>query len=291
MPEFSRAILAWYGRNKRDLPWRRTTDPYAILVSEVMLQQTQVDRVIPKYAAWLARFPGFAALAAAPRSEVLRQWSGLGYNSRAVRLHALAKLLVEQHSGQLPSTEEELVRLPGIGLYTAGALMVFAHDRPGHCIDVNIERIFRRTFFSRTSTGITKSKTKIEKIFIDSFPEKRATDYGNALMDLGSAVCTATKPKCDGCPVYNLCKSRGERPDEKKAREKRKQPAFLHSNRWWRGRILKAVNENGRLSEKDLLKIIVVRPKNDEREAFRNALEQLREEGFLSRGKSIRVND
>ncbi len=315
MPEFSRAILTWYAANRRDLPWRRTTDPYAILVSETMLQQTQVDRVIPKYAAWLARFPRFAALAAAPRSDVLKLWSGLGYNSRAVRLHALAQLLVEQHGGRLPSTEEELARLPGIGPYTAGALMVFAHNRPGSCVDVNVERIVRRVFFPGTA-GTAKARTSknkkiitnkritrkmitteiitksgIEKAFLDSFPPGRAADYGNALMDFGSAVCTAAKPRCAECPVYATCRSKGERPDEKNLRAKKQQPAFLHSNRWWRGQILKAVNENGRVSAKDSLRMIIARPKKDEKEAFRNALKQLREEGLLSRGKTIRVND
>jgi len=290
MKEFSRRILAWYAANKRDLPWRTTNDPYRILVSEIMLQQTQVDRVIPKYAAWLARFPDFNALAAAPRSDVLKYWSGLGYNNRAVRLHALAKLLVDQHDGKLPATEEELVKLPGIGPYTAGAIMVFAHNQPGRCIDVNIERIMRRVTFSKTTRTVS-TKSQTEKLFIDSFPPKHATDYGNALMDFGSLVCTATKPRCDGCPVYALCTSKGERSDEKKTRAKKRAPTFLHSNRWWRGQILKAVNVNGSVTEKELLELVKQKNTPEERTAFKQALRQLREEGLLSSGKKVRIAD
>lgn len=281
---FQASLLSWYARHGRDLPWRHTTDPYRILVSEFMLQQTQVDRVIPKYAAWLAAFPDWERLAAASRADVLKLWSGLGYNNRAVRLHALAKLVVEQHGGALPETEEGLIALPGIGPYTAGALMAFAHNKPGKCIDVNIERIIRRVKYPKNKRDIAKKA--IEEEFLASFPPGKATVYANALMDLGSLICTATKPKCDACPVRAECKSAGERPDEQDTRLRKRQPAFLHSNRWWRGQILKGLNA-GACDEEELLRRIGAQ----DDAAFRNALAQLREEGLLVGKGRIRIGD
>ena len=212
MPSLQDSLLRWYAAKGRDLPWRKTRDPYAILVSEVMLQQTQVDRVVSKYEAWLARYPDWKRLAAASRADVLKVWSGLGYNNRALRLHALAKTLVEQHGSKLPETEEELRKLPGIGPYTAGAITVFSYNRPGLCIDVNIERIVKRAFFTRRQH---LTKEQLATTFLRSFPKGRATDWGNALMDLGSVVCTPSTPNCAACPLSHGCRSRGERPEER----------------------------------------------------------------------------
>ncbi len=275
---FAEKLLAWYDEQGRSLPWRKTKDPYRILVSEVMLQQTQVDRAVPKYEAWLKAFPDWQALAAASRAEVLKLWSGLGYNNRAVRLHALAKLVVEELGGVLPETEEELVKLPGIGPYTAGALMAFAHNRPGKCIDVNIERIVKRVFFPKHNI----TKKMVEEEFLLSFPEGKATKYANALMDFGSLICTASKPRCDACPLFDDCESKGERPEEHAERKKRRQPKFHGSNRWWRGRILKGLNE-GITGKEELYRHIA----GEDREAFEAALGQLREEGLVTGGKRL----
>jgi A/G-specific adenine glycosylase len=295
-----RGLLKWYAENGRDLPWRHTADPYRILISEVMLQQTQVDRVVPKYEVWLEAYPNWRKLAHASRADVLRLWSGLGYNSRAVRLHALAKLLVEEHNGKLPANEEELRKLPGIGPYTAGAIMVFAHNEPGSCIDVNVRRIVNRIYFSKKtglskrkpekmsagSTGISRgiSIRESEAVFLKSFPAKRATDYGNALMDFGSAVCTATRPKCDECPVFKLCKSKGPRPEENQERARKKQQPFLHSNRWYRGQILKTLT-TAQLSESELWKQIG----GDSKKDFEKALEQLRQERLVRGSRRLRL--
>ena len=138
---FQQKILSWYEKNKRDLPWRKTTDPYAIMVSEIMLQQTQVDRVIPKYQAFLKAFPTIKDLAEAPTSQVLELWSGLGYNSRAIRLQEAAKIICKQYRGQVPKSRDALMDLPGIGPYTSNAILSFAHNLPFPCMDTNIRRI------------------------------------------------------------------------------------------------------------------------------------------------------
>ncbi len=293
---FQQALLSWYARHGRKLPWRETRDPYAILVSEVMLQQTQVDRVIPKYAGWLAAFPDWRALAAASRADVLKLWSGLGYNSRAVRLHALSKLLVEEFGGKLPPEEEKLRKLPGIGPYTAGALMAFAFNEPGRCVDVNIERVIRRVKHpisknNKKSRKKTKkreerniTRKEIEEEFLGSFPPGKATKYANALMDLGAMVCTATKPTCDACPVYDYCKSRGERPDEEALRAKKRQGTFLHSNRWWRGQILKSLNQG--VTDRHALFAHIGAEGKD---AFDNALVQLKKEGLVTGKQRLRL--
>ena len=275
-------LLAWYAKHGRSLPWRKTTDPYKILVSEIMLQQTQVDRVVPKYAAWLEEFPDWKALAAASRSEVLGLWSGLGYNNRAVRLHALSKLVVEGLEGELPVSEEELVKLPGIGPYTAGALMAFAHNKPGRCIDVNIERIVKRILFPKNTLPLKK---EIESEFLNLFPKGKATPFANAMMDFGSMICTASDPKCDSCPLFSDCESRGERDEEKGERVKKRQSTFLHSNRWWRGQILKGLNK-GVDTEKDLFATI-----GRDEDAFRKALVQLKKEGLVAGSGNLTIKE
>lgn len=283
-------LLSWYKQNGRDLPWRQTKDPYKILISEIMLQQTQVDRVISKYVTWLRELPDFASLAKAPRRAVLRAWSGLGYNNRAVRLHTLAKLLVEQHDAQLPDEEQELRKLPGIGPYTAGAIMVFAHNKPGTCVDVNIDRIIKRIYFFKTQTKITKND--VEEKFLHSFPAGHARDWGNCLMDFGSRICTPTKPRCNECPIFTSCKSKGERPDEQSLRKKKRQAPFLHSNRWWRGQILKALLQNESLSHKALRQKVIPDKENGTRwrgEKFHNALKQLKQDGLIAGKKRLKI--
>src|SRR5499427_9332608 len=140
------ALLEWYARQARDLPWRRTRDPYAILVAEVMLQQTQVDRVIPKWHAWLERFPGLADLAAATRADAIRAWQGLGYNLRAVRLHSIARQVMDEYGGELPRSVEGLLTLDGVGRYTAGAVACFAYEQPVSMVDTNVRRVLSRVF-------------------------------------------------------------------------------------------------------------------------------------------------
>jgi A/G-specific adenine glycosylase len=185
------ALLPWYAENGRSLPWRRTRDPYAILVSEVMLQQTQVARVLERYPPWLERWPSPAALAAAPAADVLRAWSGLGYNRRALNLQNAARRVVEL--GAFPREIAELEQLPGIGPYTARAIACFAFDAQVTALDTNVRRVLER------SLGTTDVAP----------PPARAWEWNQALFDLGAQLCLARVPRCDRCPLAGGCPSRG----------------------------------------------------------------------------------
>jgi A/G-specific adenine glycosylase len=181
---FQEEILTWYKENKRDLPWRKTTNPYEILVSEIMLQQTQVDRVIPKYLAWLEAFPTAQALANASKEDVLKLWMGLGYNSRALRLQQAAAIIAENG---FPDSEEELLKLPGIGPYTARAVLAFAFNKEVPVIDTNIRRILIHEF--KLDEKI--SQKELEEIALQNVPKGKSCEWHNALMDYGSSVLTS----------------------------------------------------------------------------------------------------
>ena len=204
---FRQRLLTWYRRHGRDLPWRKTDDPYHILVSEIMLQQTQVDRVLPKYAEWLAKYPSLDALATAPEQEVDDTWRPLGYNIRPRRLHAIARESVERFGGTLPSDKETLLSFKGIGAYTAGAIRSFAFRERAAILDTNVARVLFRVFVAR---GDPKAHAMIKHLWSVSealVPHKHVFDFNQALMDLGATVCTARKPKCLVCPMARQCRS------------------------------------------------------------------------------------
>jgi A/G-specific adenine glycosylase len=203
---FQQKVLRWYQHNGRDLPWRRTNDPYAILVSEFMLQQTQVSTVIPYYTRWLKRFPDFAALARASASEVLREWEGLGYYSRARNLHAAAKVVMTRHGGQLPSTVETLYDLPGIGEYTANAIATFAFDKGAPVVEANIGRLLSRLTNFRRRIDTVAGRKHLWSSALALVPGRHAARYNSGLMDLGALVCTR-QPKCGLCPVRTVCRA------------------------------------------------------------------------------------
>ncbi len=207
-------LLAWFQANGRDLPWRRTRDPYAILVSEVMLQQTQVDRVVPRYLAWLRRWPTVQSLASAPAREVILEWQGLGYNRRAVNLHRTAQVVASS------GWPQDLTELPGIGLYTAAAVGSFAFGRPQLPVDTNVRRVQERT-----GEGFDAS-------------------CAQALMDLGATVCLARVPRCAACPLAAACPSRGRRYPPL-----RRQSRFEGSFRQRRSQTLRLVAQETRLVE------------------------------------------
>jgi A/G-specific adenine glycosylase len=207
------ALLAWYAAAGRDLPWRHTRDPYAILVSEVMLQQTQVERVLPKYAEFLRRFPTLAALAAAPAAEVIRVWSPLGYNVRAVRLREIARQAVETYGGALPGTLEGLLALKGIGRYTAGAIACFAFGLPVATVDTNIRRVLWRLLRGIEPLAWPASQAAArERLALAEWalPPGRAYDWQQALMDLGATICVSRQPACARCPVAGVCAAYAE---------------------------------------------------------------------------------
>jgi A/G-specific adenine glycosylase len=204
---FRRALLAWYEAHGRKLPWRNTTDPYHILVSEVMLQQTQVDRVLPKYHEWLEKYPSFEALARAPEGDVDAAWRPLGYNIRPRRLHAIAREAVTRYDGQLPSDAETLLSFKGIGAYTAGAIRSFAFGQRAAILDTNVARLLFRVYVGRGDAKAHSTRRHLWAVSEVLVPRKRVFDFNQALMDLGAMVCVARKPKCLVCPMTGICRT------------------------------------------------------------------------------------
>jgi A/G-specific adenine glycosylase len=205
---FRRRLLTWYTRHGRDLPWRRTRDPYRVLVSEVMLQQTQVDRVVPKYREFLERYPTLESLAAAPAADVLETWRPLGYNVRPVHLQAIARETLARYDGRLPSDPAALLALRGIGRYTAGAIRAFAFGHDAAILDTNVRRVIGRVFLGRRGMARVRGDRAYWDIAEALLPRGRAYDFNQALMDFGAVWCTARAPRCRGCPMGTFCKSR-----------------------------------------------------------------------------------
>ena len=197
------AVLAWYGAHARDLPWRRTSDPWAVLVSEVMLQQTPVARVLPAYDAWLARWPAPADLAKDAPGEAVRLWGRLGYPRRALRLHDAAVAITRRHGGRVPDTLEELLALPGVGAYTARAVASFAFGQRHPVVDTNVRRVVARAVSGQAEAGppsTTRDLAAVQALLPDDAPT-----FGVALMELGALVCTARTPRCPDCPIAATC--------------------------------------------------------------------------------------
>ncbi|HEX8103104.1 MAG TPA: A/G-specific adenine glycosylase [Solirubrobacteraceae bacterium] len=225
------ALLDWYAAVARPLPWRATRDPYALLVSEVMLQQTQAARVVPYYERFLARFPDAAALAAAPVADVLRAWSGLGYNRRALALRAAAAHVVERG---WPADAAGLRALPGVGPYTAAAVAAFAWDEPVAAVDTNVRRVVAR--LDGTERGPAALAARAQELLGDH----PAAVFNQAAMELGATVCTPRRPRCDVCPLAAGCASAGAvAPPAPRAR--RDGPRFEDTDRWLRGRVVAAL--------------------------------------------------
>lgn len=206
---FRRQLLNWYRRNGRSLPWRETSDPYHILVSEVMLQQTQVDRVLPKYQQWLERYPSFADLSRADEADVINTWYPLGYNIRPRRLQAIARETMERYGGQLPEDHETLLTFKGIGEYTAGAVRSFAFGKRAAILDTNVARVLFRVFVGSGEPGSHAMKRHLWALSWTVLPTRHVFDFNQALMDFGATLCSARAPICVKCPMAKHCLSHG----------------------------------------------------------------------------------
>jgi A/G-specific adenine glycosylase len=206
-PDFSAALLAWYGQHARQLPWRGNPDPYAIWVSEIMLQQTRVESVIPYFLRWMDRFPGPTELAQASQQEVLALWEGLGYYSRARNLHRAAQIIMTEWGGKLPADPQALARLPGIGRYTAGAIASIAFGLDAPALDGNIRRVLARLFDIAEPVSTPTGKKHLWELAASHLPAGKAGDYNQALMDLGATICTPRSPDCPRCPLAGMCLS------------------------------------------------------------------------------------
>jgi len=239
---FRQRLLAWFARHARDLPWRRMRDPYAIWVSEIMLQQTQVATVKPYFERFLARFPTIADLAAADEHDVLRLWEGLGYYRRARQLHQAAKVLVAEHGGAFPRDPEAVRRLPGIGRYTAGAILSIAFDARQPILEANTVRLFSRLVAYRGAVASTEGQRLLWAVAEAVLPQRRSGTLNQALMELGSLLCTPRAPQCERCPATSLCRARAlglegaiPAPKAKPNREDRHEAAVIVRRR---GRVL-----------------------------------------------------
>jgi A/G-specific adenine glycosylase len=240
---YSEPVLAWYGANARELPWRgQGVSPWSVLVSEIMLQQTPVSRVIPAHQAWLERWPEPPRLAAEPPGEAVRQWGRLGYPRRALRLHETARILTERHGGQVPASHEALLALPGIGRYTAAAVASFAFGQRHAVLDTNVRRVFTRLIAGREFPPAHQSvaETTLAESLLPADPPVAAR-WSVAVMELGALVCTAANPDCAACPVAARCAWRmaGRPPGERPKGQK-----FTGTDRQCRGRLMAVLRDS-----------------------------------------------
>ena len=259
LPLLHDRLLTWYAHEARDFPWRETRDPYHTLVAEVMLQQTGVTRVLPTYKAFLERFPNIQSLATAPAADVIRAWSGMGYNRRAVNLQRATQAIVSNHEGRVPQDVDTLLNLPGIGPYTAAAVACFAFGQPVAVVDTNIRRVLGRLLLGAESISLKEAWQLAHQSMP---PAEHASAWSQALMDIGSTHCLPAKPRCDDCPLHDLCIAAptfaDETPDQRRARkikvaESRPTQGYYGTSRYYRGRIVDALRRgDGPLAILDL---------------------------------------
>src|SRR5712692_3802408 len=290
-------LLTWYAAEQRELPWRATDDPYAILVSEMMLQQTQVERVLPKFQQFLATFPTLAALAAAPTADVISAWVPLGYNMRAVRLQSIARQVIAEYDGRIPDTIDELLKLKGIGRYTAGAIACFAYHKQVATVDTNIRRVLHRIFLGLEHPQPKLNHVQMLMLAEQVLPAGEAYNWNQALMDLGATICTSANPHCTQCPLQESCCGYTEmrqhslfpsgtvlRQLRKVAEKKENYQPFTSTNRYFRGRIvdlLRAVPNGQRLPLADLGPQIKPTFNDDDRLWLQKLVDGLVKDGLL----------
>jgi A/G-specific adenine glycosylase len=255
----TKSLLQWYDRNARPLPWRKTRNPYRILISEIMLQQTQVSRVLQMYPKFLKRFPTFQILSRAGTGDVIRAWAGMGYNNRAVRLHQTANRVMQNYGGRLPSDIDLLLQLPGIGRYTAHAVACFSFGQHTAVVDTNVRRILSRLFPRMASS---RDEWELAECVL---PKRKAYEWNQALMELGSVYCTASNPDCAGCPLNRYCPSALNVPNRSIKKKSKNERAFI-PDRIYRGRVvalLRTFSRNQTMEAFRLLKML--RPEDAKR--------------------------
>lgn len=252
-----RRLLAWADGQARDLPWRHTRDPWAILVSEVMLQQTQVARVVPVWTAFLAQFPTATACANAPQAAVVTAWHGMGYNRRALNLHRCAIAVRDNHGGALPNDLAQLMALPGLGPYTARAVLVFAFEEPVGVVDVNAARVLARW------AGESLDAKQTQRQADAAVPTEQPWRWNQTMLDLGATICTKRNPKCVECPVSTECAWHGDGPDP--AVHPPRQSPFVGSDRQGRGRLVAALRQGPVSDRPEILADVMGWPNDPER--------------------------
>lgn len=248
--QFPKILFRWFEKNKRDLPWRKTRDPYKILVSEIMLQQTQVDRVLKKYPEFLKTFPNAKALAGAKKADVILAWQGMGYNRRILNMQKFVQSVFKDHGGTFPKEYEVLKKMPGMGPVTAASFLAFAYGKDIPALDTNIRRVIHRVFYG---PEVPKEKVSTDAIFDlgkKLIPRGKGWDWNQAMMDFGSLVCQKRRPLCDGstvlaikpCPFQKECKAYPKilsiKPAKRKAKKEPQHEDFLYPNRIYRGRVI-----------------------------------------------------
>jgi A/G-specific adenine glycosylase len=280
MSSLHQPVLAWYKKNKRDLPWR-STDAWGVLVSEIMLQQTPVARVLPVYNEWMKRWPTPAALAAATPAQVITAWGRLGYPRRALRLHECAKVISTQYKGKIPTTQSELRELPGVGDYTSAAIIAFAFEGRSLVLDINIRRVFARVIdgIEVPTAAPTKSERQEREKLI---PSKNPHVWAAATMEFGALICTAKNPKCGQCPLADQCIWRSL--DYPLSDQPKRTQSWHGTDRQCRGVIVQALRENPALSKKEIMQLWDV-PSQVEK-----ALLTLLEDGLLVEQKGQRFS-
>ncbi len=291
--EIQKKLLTWYKKNRREFSWRKKIrDPYEVLVCEVMGQQTQASRIEQFLPRFLTRFPTIESLASSPKSEVIRQWQGLGYNRRALNLQ---RTTIELANKPFPKTSEALLKLPGIGNYTANAILIFSFNKSVVAVDVNIERLLSRLFKKMPDINTMLAKKEVLMIAEKILPSKQSRLWHEALMDFGATICTKRNPLCSACPLFNQCRS-GKvliKNDaiQTKAKSYQEPKYFEYPKRIWRGRVLKLISLNNDIKESLIVKMLLHSENKSEFSSFiHDILHELSEEGFCKRNKNKKYN-
>ncbi len=285
-------LINWYRTNRRKFSWRKgIRDPYEVLICEVMGQQTQASRIEEFLPRFLERFPSVKDLALAPQSEVIKAWQGLGYNRRALNLHRTAKEINAKYQNTFPKTEAELLALPGIGKYTAGAVLIFAFNKHIATVDINIQRLLSRLYRKMPDINSMLPAKDVSSIAENILPKSNSRLWHEALMDFGATICTKRNPKCSGCPLYEQCKS-GKTLTNKinkvnVLRTTTTEPRYFgYPKRIWRGRVLKLISANETIRESLIIKLLVHSENASEFSQFiKRILSELLSEGFCKSEK------